>query len=129
MRNRAVDARMHGPPAADVSLLRYAALLTGNRADAEDLVQEAKARLLAEARTANKEIEFIDSYLRKTLTNAFLNRRLGSTLGVGSSPPCSPHGTRSVTRSAPCCATSSTVRCDDLLRDSAPQWSCATTTT
>lgn len=75
MQHRPVDARTAGPLEANVSLLRYAVLLTGNRADAEDLVQEALAHWFAGTRSTNSEIEFANSYVRKTLTNAFLNGR------------------------------------------------------
>lgn len=57
-----------------VSALRYAALLTGNRDDAEDLLQEAHARLLRE-QAGGRHIEHPASYLRRIVTTVFLNGR------------------------------------------------------
>ncbi|KQW53776.1 hypothetical protein ASC77_05850 [Nocardioides sp. Root1257] len=56
------------------SLYRYAYLLAGNHADAEDLAQQT----LLKAHGAWSRVELADSpmaYLRKTLTNTYLSQR------------------------------------------------------
>jgi RNA polymerase sigma-70 factor (sigma-E family) len=56
------------------SLYRYAYLLTGNHADAEDLAQQT----LLKAYAAWSRVEASDSptaYLRRTLTNTYLSQR------------------------------------------------------
>lgn len=59
-------------PRLAATMLRYAALLAGNRDDAEDLVQEAAAKLLAE-RAGGREITHVNTYLRRIVTSVFLN--------------------------------------------------------
>lgn len=61
------------------SLLRYAVLLTGNRDDAEDLVQESQAKLM-EAYERGVQIEFPEAYLKRILVTTFLNDRRRSDL-------------------------------------------------
>lgn len=55
------------------ALVGYASLLTGNRADAEDLVHDAILRTFARTRTF-ENVNAADSYVRRAITNAFIDR-------------------------------------------------------
>jgi RNA polymerase sigma-70 factor (ECF subfamily) len=54
-------------------LVGYARLLTGDAAEAEDLVQEAIVRAWSRRRTG-ADIEQLDAYVRRTVVNAYLDR-------------------------------------------------------
>jgi len=64
------------------ALRRYARALVGNRADADDLVQECLARVLAQMR-AWREVRDLRAYLFTTLHNVFVdNGRRRRTAGA-----------------------------------------------
>ena len=64
------------------ALRRYSRALVGNRADADDLVQECLARVLAQMR-AWREVRDLRAYLFTTLHNVFVdNGRRKKTAGV-----------------------------------------------
>lgn len=67
------------------TVLRYAALLAGNREDAEDLVQEATARFLEE-QASGRRIDYPGAYLRRIVTTVFLNSRRRSSLWCRTAP-------------------------------------------
>ena len=69
--------------AREASLLRLALLLTGNRASAEDLVQDTLARMhLSWAKVQSREA--VDAYARRVMVNLNLRHDKGMLLGIGS---------------------------------------------
>lgn len=55
------------------ALVRYAALLCGNDAEAEDLVQEALVRTFASAAGRRAEVDDVEGYVRRAVLNAYLD--------------------------------------------------------
>ncbi len=55
------------------ALIGSASLLTGNRNDAEDLVHDAIVRTFSRAR-AFENVNAADAYIRRAITNAFIDR-------------------------------------------------------
>jgi RNA polymerase sigma-70 factor (sigma-E family) len=97
--HRAADCAV--PPAADfdafvraeqAALLRYALLLTGSRAHAEDLVQEVLTRMYSRWEETARRPGSISAYVRRAITNEHLSsRRRWSTRSTVLSADLSAH--------------------------------------
>ncbi|HEY0187411.1 MAG TPA: sigma-70 family RNA polymerase sigma factor [Cellulomonas sp.] len=55
------------------ALVRYAALLTGDLREAEDLTQEALVRTFTRGRTTLREPAAVEGYVRRTILHAYLD--------------------------------------------------------
>jgi hypothetical protein len=99
------------------ALLRYAAVLTGDRDEARDLVQTVLAKVfISWARVARADRP--EAYVHRMVTNEFLNSRRGRRLRL-------VELTREVVRSGSAASCGS--GCRPCHRGSAPWWCCATT--
>lgn len=57
------------------ALVRYAALLTGDSREAEDLVQEALVRTFSRGRGSLRDSASLEGYVRRAVLNAYLDGR------------------------------------------------------
>lgn len=55
------------------ALLKHAALLTGSRRGAEDLVQDALVKVFAGRRGRIRDLDSLEGYVRRTITTLFLD--------------------------------------------------------
>lgn len=76
----ALDALVRDRGAA---LVRYAALLTGDPREAEDLTQEALVRTFARARGSLREPAAVEGYVRRAILNAYLDGHRRRRLWAG----------------------------------------------
>ena len=107
------------------ALVRFGYVLTGNRASAEDLVQNALFRTYRRWQHLDAKDD-PTAYVRKAMVNAHISwaRLLSAREQFFAEPPERPGGRRATSRDCTCGASSPPCR-----PGCAPSWSCASTRT